>query len=404
MSSHGKKLRVLIVSQFYHPDVTACAFRMHETAELLSQMNCDVHVIAGEPHKGHVEGVKKCDGNIKVTRVPLIKSDGSGKWNYISHYLSFMFGAIWASARHRGKFDVIWASSPPLFTGISGLVISRIKRAPLCLDIRDIWPESAVVAGQIRENSLLFKAAKIVEKFLYGVADHITCVARPMASYIQQISGRQPTVIYNAIPAGMTAEKPEKADLSSKPKTILYIGNMGFCQNLSLVLDAAEILKKQQKNDIKFLLVGGGIEKKMLEKRRQELKLENVEIRDVVSKELAIEMIRNADALMLHLKDDGTMDKTIPSKVFDYMAGGKPILFGLKGEAFDILQSTGGNLYYDPADSSQLAKMAVYLTENYSQLAAAAANNLERVKSDFLREQMAERLLKVFEQLSGQTL
>jgi hypothetical protein len=99
---------------------------------------------------------------------------------------------------------------------------------------------------------------------------------------------------------------------------------------------------------------------------------------------------------MLHLKDDGTMDKTIPSKVFDYMAGGRPILFGLKGEACEILGSIGGNLYYDPADATQLADQAMNLKLNYAELAQKAQENLVRVKNEFLRERMVDRLEKAF--------
>ncbi|GAB1353387.1 hypothetical protein MASR1M12_21230 [Erysipelotrichia bacterium] len=165
MSSPGRPLKVLIITQFYYPDVTACAFRMQETAALLAEMGCEVHVIAGEPHKGQIDGQIIDDGRIKVSRVPLLKYEGRGKWNYIAHYLSFMFGAIRAAGRHKGHFDVIWASSPPLFTGIAGLITAWCKRAPLCLDIRDIWPESAVVAGQIKEGSFLFRAARLLNTF-----------------------------------------------------------------------------------------------------------------------------------------------------------------------------------------------------------------------------------------------
>lgn len=400
MSSPGKPLRILFVTQFYYPDVTACAFRMHETAQLLTTMGCEVHVIAGEPHKGHLAGYKIDDKAVKVSRVAMRKIAGSGKWSYISHYLSFMLGAIKMSARHRGQFDVVWASSPPLFTGISGLVISWFKKARFCLDIRDIWPESAVVAGQISATGKLFKAAKVVEKVLYRCAVLITCVARPMADYIEQNSGGQkPVIIYNAIPEAMVSESPLPIDLAPAPLTILYIGNMGFCQNLSLVLQAAEILQKQNSSDIRFLLVGAGIEKTLLEEAVKAKQLKNVVISGVVAKERAIEMIREAHALMLHLKDDGTMDKTIPSKVFDYMAGGRPILYGLKGEACDILGAIAGNLYYDPADPQQLALQAVYLRDNYQTLAEQASQNLEKVKADFLRDKMAKKLLQAFETL-----
>ena len=401
MSSPGRPLRVLIITQFYYPDVTACAFRMQETATTLAEMGCEVHVIAGEPHKGQIDGQSIDDGRIRVSRVPLIKYEGRGKWNYIAHYLSFMFGAIKAAGRHKGRFDVIWASSPPLFTGISGLITAWFKRTSLCLDIRDIWPESAVVAGQIKEGSFLFRAAKVIEYLLCRAADQITCVAGPMADYICRISGgRRPEVIYNAIPASMVAGSAMPIDPEPRPMTVLYIGNMGYCQNLSLVVEAARQLAAAGETRIRFRLVGSGIEKPLIEKAVKDAGLSNIEILGLVSKDRAIEMICNAHALMLHLKDDGTMDKTIPSKVFDYMAGGRPILYGLKGEASDILGSIRGNLYYDPADPSQLANRCLELLKNYQELASAATENLRVVRQRFLREVMTSKLLKIFKNLS----
>ncbi|OGK08868.1 MAG: hypothetical protein A2W80_06480 [Candidatus Riflebacteria bacterium GWC2_50_8] len=399
MSSPGKPLRVLFVTQFYYPDVTACAFRMHETAQLLSRMGCAVEVIAGEPHKGNL-GEQIDDGKVKVSRVKLIKYEGKGKWNYIAHYLSFMFGAVKAARRHRGAFDVVWASSPPLFTGMAGWAIARLKSTRLCLDIRDIWPESAVVAGQISGTGFLFKAAKVVEWLLYRLADQLTCVARPMADYIEKTSGgRRPQIIYNAIPHNMVSELPLPIESEPAPLRILYIGNMGYCQNLSLVIEAAALLAAEGNQQIRFVMVGNGVEKPMLEAAIKERNLSNVEIHGIVSKERAIEMIRETHALMLHLKDDGTMDKTIPSKVFDYMVGGRPILYGLKGEACDILGSVAGNLYYDPADPAQLAEQAKYLQQNYRQLALTASANLTLVKENYLRDRMAERLKEIFSRM-----
>ena len=401
MSSAGKPLRILFVTQFYYPDVTACAFRMHETAQLLAKLGCEVEVIAGEPHKGDL-GQQIDDGPVKVSRVRLIRYEGKGKWNYIAHYLSFMFGAIKVSKRHRGHFDVIWASSPPLFTGIAGWAIAKLKGTRLCLDIRDIWPESAVVAGQISGTGFLFKAAKVVEWLLYRLANRLTCVAKPMADYIEKTSGgRRPDIIYNAIPKSMVADQALPVDRKPDPMRILYIGNMGYCQNLSLVIEAAALLAAEGNRQIRFVLVGNGIEKSMLEEAVKGRQLDNVEIHGIVSKDRAIEMIRETHALMLHLKDDGTMDKTIPSKVFDYMAGGRPILYGLKGEACDILSSVAGNLYYDPADAAQLAAQAKHLHANYSQMATTAAANLHLVREKFLRDRMAERLKDLFVTMSS---
>jgi glycosyltransferase involved in cell wall biosynthesis len=225
----------------------------------------------------------------------------------------------------------------------------------------------------------------------------ITCVAKPMAAYIEQVSGgKKPTVIYNAIPASMVPESANPITHKPEKLKILYVGNMGFCQNLSLVLDAAKILQNRSETEIEFHIVGNGIEKSMLEKRILDEGIKNVKISGVIPKSEAINLIRTTEALMLHLKDDGTMDKTIPSKVFDYMAGGRPILFGLKGEACEILGSIGGNLYYDPADATQLADQAMNLKLNYAELAQKAQENLVRVKNEFLRERMVDRLEKAF--------
>ncbi len=400
MSSAGTPERILIISQFYYPDVTACAFRIKETADWLAKKGCQVHIIAGEPHKGQLQQQMVDNPQIKVTRVPLFKYEGGGKWNYIRHYLSFMFGAIRQSCLHPPVFDVVWASSPPLFTGIAGFFIAKIKRAKFCLDIRDIWPESAVVAGQISDTGILFKSAKVVEKALYRLADRITCVAEPMADYIAAISKRRrPEVIYNAIPEAMLGSEPEAFNHQPDEISILYIGNMGYCQNLSLVLDAAEILQRKNISGISFKLVGNGVEKAMLEEIKLKKSLKNVEITGIVDKKRAIELIKESHALMLHLKDDGTMDKTIPSKVFDYLAGGRPILYGLKGEAARILAESGGNSYYDPASSEQLAQRAIELQKNYRQLAQKAFLNREMVKRRFLRERMAEKLLNIFRKI-----
>ena len=397
MLSAGKPLQVLIVSQFYYPDVTACAFRIKETADWLAENGCQVHIIAGEPHKGQLSQEFSDNPKIKITRVPLFKYEGGGKWNYIRHYLSFMFGAIRQAWQHPPAFDVVWATSPPLFTGIAGYFIAKLKKAHFCLDIRDIWPESAVVAGQISGSGLLFKSAKLVEKALYRLADQITCVAEPMANYIASISKRRkPEIIYNAIPSSMLGSEPEQTTSSPDSIRILYIGNMGYCQNLSLVIGAAKILKERQFNDIHFQLVGNGIEKPILEDLCREHSLTNVEISGIVAKDEAIAMIKNSDALMLHLKDDGTMDKTIPSKVFDYLAGGRPILYGLKGQAADILEESGANLYFDPVNALELADRAIELKKNYLQLSKNALQNRKMVKDRFLRERMAEKLLGIF--------
>jgi len=404
MPSTGKPRRILVMSQFYYPDITAAAFRIKETVDLLAAMGHSVHVIAARPHKAVVGDSPIDDGNVRVTRAPIVSYVGGGKWNYIAHYLSFMVSSVWASWKHPSKFDIVWASSPPLFVGLAGWAVSRLKKAKFVLDIRDIWPDSAATTGQIRADGPMFRMAKLVEKWLYHAADRITCVAQPMAEYIESYNVERPAVIYNAIPghyldAAEAAEKKSACPAAGEPLTVAYVGNMGYCQNLSLVLAAAEKLHAADERGVRFLLVGEGAEKAKLEARVRDAGLRNIEICGAVPKAEALRIAVASSALVLLLKDDGTMDKTIPSKVFDYLAAGRPILFGLQGEARSILASTGGNIEFDAENPDSLVAAVRRLVETYRTLVPAAARHRDLVRKRFRRESMTMELDQVFGKL-----
>jgi len=393
------------MSQFYYPDITAAAFRIKETVDLLAAKGHRVHVIAARPHKAVLDDSPVDDGNARVTRAYIFPYTGRGKWNYIAHYLSFMASSVWASWKHPSTFDIVWASSPPLFVGIAGWIVARLKKAKFVLDVRDIWPDSVATTGQIRPDSLMYRMAKHAERWLYRAADRITCVARPMAEYIAGYGVEPPAVIYNAIPGTyLDAVEAADRDVASAPSggpplTIAYVGNMGYCQNLGLVVAAAEKLQEAGERGIRFLLVGEGVEKANLEARVREAGLKNVEIRGAVSKADALRISVGSSALVLLLKDDGTMDKTIPSKVFDYLAAGRPILFGLQGEARSILDSSGGNIGFDADDPGSLAEAVCRLKEAYGTYAAAARGHRDLVRTRFRRESMTDELDREFGKL-----
>ena len=156
MRSRQPGKSILVVSQFYHPDITAAAFRIRETAEILVALGHRVTVVTAEPHKGAVaDETAVDDGQVTVIRVPIEKYQGGGKWRYIRHYLSFMVNAVRYGRHGVDRPDVVWASSPPLFVGVAGLILARLLGARFTLDIRDLWPDSAVVVGQIRRPGIM---------------------------------------------------------------------------------------------------------------------------------------------------------------------------------------------------------------------------------------------------------
>ena len=146
---------------------------------------------------------------------------------------------------------------------------------------------------------------------------------------------------------------------------------MGYVQNLQIVLEAAKQIKIEMPEVI-FYLIGDGIEKKKLEKFKEDNLLDNVVIMGPVLKEQAMQLMRKSSALFFQLKDDMVMEKTVPSKVFDYMTAGKPILFGIKGEGKEILEQVKGNIYYQPDSAESFINAVRKLKKNYKQLSEYA--------------------------------
>ena len=135
-----------------------------------------------------------------------------------------------------------------------------------------------------------------------------------------------------------------------------------------------------------------GAERQKLEKFRENNFLDDVVITGPVAKEHAMRLMKESDALFFHLKDDIVMEKTIPSKVFDYMTAGKPILFGIKGEGKEILEQVKSNIYYYPESVASFIDALKKLKENYSELLKYAIDNKRLVEKYYTREKMVDLL------------
>jgi len=390
--------KILVITQYYPPDITAAAFRIKETAEILTLHNHKVTIITAEPHKSKLVADSYSKGlEADIIRTPIFKYKNGGKLNYLLHYASFMFAAIFSGIFSRaGNVDVVLATSPPLFVGIAGYLLAKFKHALFVFDVRDIWPDSAVSAGQLSAGGLLFRLAKKVEVWLYRNANLVTCVAEPMADYIRTYTDKV-LVVYNGVPARYCSIEPSKHNRISEAMTpdkinVAYVGNMGRCQDVGLIVRAALELKGEGKDNIRFFLIGDGVERSQLEQIAKEHGLNNVIIDGPVRKTEAFEIMLNATALFLQLKADATLEKTIPSKVFDYLAVGKPILYGIEGEGRQILEKTQGNLYFQPGSLPSFLESLKAFERDCDVMSLNARKNRTMVNQYYTREKMVERL------------
>ncbi|MHC4647078.1 MAG: glycosyltransferase [Planctomycetota bacterium] len=403
-------MRILVISQYFLPDITAASFRISDTVKILEQEGHQVCVITARPHKARAEGHhadEPSSESIRIRRCRLVGMKRGGLTSYLRHYLSFMLGSIREGLKElfRGwKPDVIWASSPPLFVGLSGRVLSVFFRCPLVIDVRDIWPDSAVAADQITADGLAYRIGRRIEKYVYANACHITCVAEPMRQYIMANTNTPVTVIYNGVPARFNGETHKASNtpnqLNSK-KTVLYAGNLGRVQELDLLIQAfSELIREGHLKDWTIDFVGAGVLTNDLRNLVVQLQLhKRVLIEPPVTREVVMQKLRSSDLLFLSLLPHEALTLTIPSKVFDYMLAGKPIVGGLLGEGKEILESTGSNVCYPPGQIDDLKRALKKAAAAYSALGAVAYKNKLLVLSKYTREANVSRLMDVFDSL-----
>lgn len=396
---HKPGPKVLLITQYFEPDITAAAFRLTALYRFLKKRGCDVHVLTAYPHKTSLaRDVDTKEDN--VTRVHLKQSEG-GKGGQLKQQIIFMLKTIGKvlSGRVGYRYDYVIATSPPLFVGVAGYVAHLVTRAKFLLDVRDIWPDSACAAGMLPDHGPLYRLSKSLERFLYRAADHITCVSQPMAEYISGELARERrgdkakvSVVYNGVDLevspGLEAEPPTRGRTRLQ---VVYTGNMGHVQGLDVVLDATKLLLKDAPDvaeRVSFIFLGEGARRKILEGQVEQRGLKgHVFFTGPMSKSDTLRFIsEEADGLFIHLERHPTLAKTIPSKLFDYLMCNKPILYGIEGEGKAILDRLGAGIGFTPGSARDLMEGVKKFVEGYDRLSATSAQNGEYVASNFERE------------------
>ena len=395
-------MRILVISQFYTPDITAAAFRISETVDFLKQQGNEVRVITTHPHKVKIDSDEIPEPEPSIHRVRLAPEEGGGLRHYLQHYLSFVYRSSWEGLLlRRGKWrpDVIWTSSPPLFTGLTGRFLARIFRCPLVFDIRDIWPDSAVAAQQISGNGSAFKIGKLLEQRLYNGADHITCVSVPMSEYIRSQTRTPVTVIYNGI-SNVFSRNTTTKPLSRR---ILYAGNLGRVQGLDVVVRAfSKSVADGLYSDWTLEFIGTGALEEKLKFLVAQLGMEKqILFHPPIGKQEVLHELAASSLVLINLTEDDVFKLTIPSKVFDYMIVNRPILFGIDGEGRELMDSTGGNIGFLPSDEQSLLEALRIAWTKFDDLQEKARHNSDVISEKYTREANAIRLLSVFNSLIG---
>ncbi len=396
-------MRILYLSYYYSPDITAAAFRSTDFIEFLEEKNIENRVITTYPHKADKMVRIDESENKYLRRVRLAKMRNKGLTSYLLHYFSFIPKSLFFALKwyfQGWRPSAIFMSSPPLFIGIVGLFLKWLFRAKLILEIRDIWPDSAVAAGQISRSGRAYKLARRLEKYLYKKSDGIICVSKRMKEYLSEYTSKPICVAYNGPREASILQvgrlSPDNKSENKSKLKLAYAGNLGLLQGMNFLLEAFHELKKANnlRYDWQLEIFGRGALEDDLIKKADELNLgKSVIFHGALPKEELNLVLSLVDVFFLGLVKDEVLEKTIPSKLFDYLSFGKPILAALSGEGKEILEQNSANLVVEECQTKPILQGLLHIDDNYSFLVKMADENIDILKKRFTREQNNNKIL-----------
>ena len=364
------------MTQWFDPEPT---FKGLLFAKELMSRGFEVEVITGFPN---YPGGKLYDGyhlkliqkevieGVCVTRLPLFPSHDKNKFGRVANYLSFAISSLFYGLFFAKRPDVIYAYHPPLTVGISAGIINFFRRVPIVLDIQDMWPDTLKATGMITNSRILGLVSRICN-LIYSSAAKIVVLSPGFKRLLvaRGVPERKINVIYNWADEEVlrkSSGKLPKKITSVEGFKVLFAGNIGQAQGLDVILDAAFLLKDTVP-EMQFFIIGEGLQRNSLKTKADSLNLKNVHFLNAVNMENVGIFLDSVDALLIHLNSDPLFEITIPGKSQAYMAVGKPIIMGVKGDASNLISRANCGVCFEPENSEHLAEVVSNLMNLSSQ-------------------------------------
>lgn len=418
-------MKIAVFTHYFWPELGAPSARLlemgrewvargHEVTVVTNFPNHPTGVIP-EAYRGRSFQIEEVQG-LRVLRCRTYATPNRGIAKRTLGHLVFMVQAVLQATPHLRGSDVLVASSPTLFAVVAAWLVSLRLRVPFVFEVRDLWPAIFVDLGVIR-NRLVIGCLERLELYLYRRASAVVTVTQAFAADIARRGIPQGTL--HVVPNGVDLEafQPGPPDSALRSRlgyadelVVLYCGAHGISHALGRILDAAARLRDGDwlgakpnacPARIRFLFVGEGAEKELLVARARELGLDNVRFHDSVPREQVAALYRSADVCLVPLRAVPLFRSFIPSKMFEILACGRPILASLEGEAAEILEASGAAIVVAPEDVEALSAALVRLATEPGLRGQLAARGRPYVAGHFDRRQLAARYLEVLASVAG---
>lgn len=408
-------MHILFLTDNFPPESNAPASRTFEHCREWVRAGHKVTVITCAPNfpKGKVfDGYRnrlwqqELMAGIRVIRVWSYITANEGFVKRILDYQSFMLSATLAAPFVRGV-DVVVGTSPQFFTACAAYLVSRMKRIPFVFELRDMWPESIKAVGAMKDSAVI-RVLERIEMFLYCKAARIVTVTHAFKDTLMRrgIDGHKIDVVTNGVDLSHFSPQPKDAQLLAQHgldgKFIAgYIGTHGMAHALETLLDAAQTLQQTPgAENIRLLFLGDGARKVELAKQAQAMGLSNVLFLDAVPKDQVKRYWSILDVAVIHLRKTELFTTVIPSKLFECMGMGLPVLHGVAGESADIVVREKVGEVFESENAQQLVEGLLRMRDQPEAYAAYQQHGLAAaIRYD--RKHLALKMLQVFNDLIG---
>lgn len=388
-------MHILFLTDNFPPEVNAPASRTFEHCREWVNAGCQVTVITCAPNfpKGRVyDGYRnrlwqsETVEGIRVIRVWSYITANEGFVKRILDYQSFMLSATAASFFVRGV-DLVIGTSPQFFTACAGWMVGALRRVPFVFELRDVWPESIKAVGAMGD-SIAIRILEKIELFLYRKAALIVSVTHSFKKKLidRGVDGAKIEVVTNGV--DMSRFKPMVKDAELVAKLGLegkfvggYVGTHGLAHHLETILDAAAKLAAEKGGErFHFILLGDGARKQALQEDALRRGLSNVTFVDSVSKNEVARYWSLLDVSIIHLKKTDLFTTVIPSKLFECMGMGLPVLHGVEGESAGIVRDAHAGIVFEPENADELVGHIKRLAADRDEYEGYRASGLEAAK------------------------
>ena len=405
-------MNILLIHQYFLEKDDPGGSRFNEMSKTWEEEGHNVTVLAGmvhyntgkkrDKHKGKFICKEKYSKNVNVIRCHVSEAYNTNFIGRLWAYFSFVFSSLWGGLFYaKKKYDVILVTSPPLFVGISGYLLSRIKRIPLVFEVRDLWPESAIDTG-VLTNGLIIKMAYWFEKFIYKksrLVNTLTPAFQRILIEEKNVPKEKVLMIPNASDFSLAEEVQKDFDREQfrtennfgNNLVITYVGAHGVANHLIQLVEAAEILKNEK---VLILSIGAGMQQEMLREEVKKRNLTNIRFLDPVPKAEVFKFILASDIGTSVLKKVDTFKTIYSNKTFDYMSCKKPILMMIDGVSRDLVEESKSGFFVEPENPQDFAdKVKIYL-EKPELLSEQGESGYQYALQHFDRNVLAKRYLE----------